>query len=307
MDLGGYLDELTDGDGPLARSGHAHLSSPPPEDMEAIERRWPDIPEDRRAELLGVLSGLAEDSVELDFSDVLRMAMDDPSAKVRGAAVRGLWESEDRTLVRPLARMLASDTDTAVRAAAAMALRPFAERAGAGGLIDRDAARVRAALMDAVKGSGEDAEVARRAIEAAGSLPGPDVDAAVDRAAGSADPGLRQSAIFAMGASGRSEWLPRLAEALGDPEPATRYEAAAALGRIGDPGAAERLVPMLADPDAQVREAAAEALGMVGGQRARDALARCAQVAEGPLREAARAALADAEFEDDPLGLRLEA
>ena len=306
MDLGQYLDELTDGDGPLARSGHEHLSSPQPEDMAQVQRTWPGIPAERRAELIGILAELAEDTVELDFSDVLRMAIGDPCAAVRGAAARGLWECEDRTLIPPLCRLLSSDPEPQVRAAAAMALRPFAERAGAGELIDRDCARLRSALMGALARPGEEAEVIRRALEAAGSLDGEDVAAAIEEAAGAPEPGLRQSALYAMGASGRPGWLPRLVRALGDPEPAMRYEAAGALGRMGGPGAAERLAPLLSDADAQVREAAAEALGMVGDQRARDALARCAEGEDGPLGDAARAALAAARFEEDPLGLRFE-
>ena len=303
MELDTYLDKLAGGEETVSRSGHLNLSSPSPEDLEVIAARWPLIPEATRREVLTSVSALAEDNIELDFTDVLRMALGDSSAPVREVALRGLWECEDRSLIRPLAKILTSDPDPSVRAAAAMALRPFAERAGGGRLIERDEARLRAALMEAIGRSGEDGGVVRRAIEAAGSLGGEDVAAVILDAAGSGDAVIRQSSIYAMGASGSSGWLPRLAHALDDPEPATRYEATWAMGRIGGEAVAARIIPMLDDQDPQVREAAAEALGMIGGQQARAALARCVEGPDEALSEAATAALESVNFENDPLGL----
>ena len=307
MDLGQYLDELTDGDGPLARSGHEHLSSPQPEDMAQVQRTWPRIPADRRAELIGILAELAEDTVELDFSDVLRMAIGDPCAAVRGAAARGLWECEDRAVIRPLLELLAEDAAVEVRAAAATALGRFADLAHEGRLLSRDEARIQKGLMAAIGRGGEEMEVRRRAIEAIAGLDSPDRDRIIRAAYESGDAGLLQSAVYAMGRSSNAKWLSSALRETAHDSPAIRYEAAVACGLLGGEDAAPRLVALAQDEDPQVQLAAVKALGEVGGSLARRALQRCMELGDDALKQAAEEAIANIEFDDDPLALGFRA
>lgn len=301
-----YLEDLTDGEEPLAHSSHLHLSDLAAEELEDFSAAWPDVPVARKTKLLGILTELADDNVELDFSQVFRAAIGDPDGKVRESAVKGLWETEDRALIRPLTRMLARDPEPSVRAATAVTLRRFAERAQAGRLIEKDAARVRAALMSAIGRSDEETEVTRRAIEAASHFESADVDAAIGAAHLSRDPLLRQSALFAMGNSVHLEWMETLIEALGSDDAAVRFEAAGSLGRLGEQSVVAHLVPLLTDDDPQVQVVTATALGAVGGRLAKRALQRCLELGDEPLEQAARAALADVAFEDDPLGVQFE-
>ena len=304
MTLAEYIAELVRGDEPLDHSSHLLLSGLSAEDIDQLSAGLATVPVLRKLDLLGILTDLAEDNVELDFTDVFRLCMSDPDAAVRESAVRGLWESDDRTLIRPLTRLLSRDSSPEVRAAGAMALRRFAENAQEGKLIDRDEQRIRRALMNAIARHGERTQVTRRAIEAASYFEGTDIDEVIEIALGDDNPLMRQSAIFAMGNSVHLEWLPRLIDALRADEPAIRYEAAGAVGRLGGSSSAPHLVPLLKDEDTLVQQAAATALGHLGGQVARQELVKCLESDDEALEQAARAALAVVDFEEDPLGVR---
>jgi HEAT repeat protein len=282
------------------------LSDLADEQLELFANAWVDVSPERKTELLRILTDLAEDNVELNFASVFTIGMSDPDDAVRELAVKGLWESEDRTLIRPLISLLANDPSPAVRAAAAMSLRPFAERAQRGKLIERDAKRVRKALIAAIVRVGDDVEVTRRAVEAVGYFGGDDVDQVITAAQLSGDPLLRQSALFAMGNAGHLVWVQVLINALDDQDAAIRYEAAGALGRLGEGSAVAHLVPLLKDDDVQVQVAVAAALGSIGGDLAKRALRVCLELGDELLEQAARTALTDAEFEDDPLGVKFE-
>jgi HEAT repeat protein len=267
---------------------------------------WPSIQASDKAELLKTLTEMAEDNVELDFTEVFMISMRDSDEWVRESAVRGLWECEDRSLIRPLARMLSTDVSYGARAAAAMALKRFAERAKYGKLINRDVSKVREALMGAIVRTGENSEVIRRSLESVGFFEGDDVDDAIASAYSDSDPLLRQSALYAMGGSNHIGWISTLTEAIHDSDAAVRYEAAGALGRLGEESSESHLIPLLKDDDVQVQIAAATALGSVGGQLGKSALLACLDTGEASLEQAVRSALAELEFEDDPLGIRFE-
>ena len=304
MTLAEYINELVQGNEPLDHSSHLLLTDLSAEDFDHLRAGWAAVPVPRKLELLGILVDLVEDNVDVDFTDVFRMCINDTEAVVRESAIRGLWESEDRTLIRPFTRLLSRDPSPEVQAAGAMALRRFAEKAQEGKLIDRDAQRVRRALMNAIARQGEHSHVTRRAIEAASYFEGTDMDEVIEIALGDDDPLMRQSAIFAMGNSVHLEWLPRLVDALRADEPAIRYEAAGSVGRLGGSSSVPHLVPLLRDEDTLVQQAAATALGHLGGQVARQELLKCLDTSDEALEQAAQAALAVVDFEEDPLGVR---
>lgn len=290
----------------MDHASHQRISDLASEELYEFSASWSDLTKARKGELLGILTELADDNVEMDFTPVFTVGMSDPDPAVRELAIKGLWECQDRALVRPLIKLLSHDPSAPVRAAAAISLRQFAERAQGGKLIPRDTARVRAALMATVLRAGDDPEVTRRAIEAVGYFEGDDVDQVITAAHVAGDSLLRQSALFAMGNTGHPVWKKPLIAALQDEDAGIRYEAAGALGRLGEQSVAAHLVPLLKDDDPQVRVTAAMALGSLGGSLAKRALRVCLELGDEALEQAARAALTLAEFKDDPLGVKFE-
>ncbi len=274
--------------------------------MEEFKATWSTVSEERRRDVLDRLVELSEDNFELDFSIVFKNSLTDNDAEVRVSAVRGLWECEDRTVIRPLLGMLEKDSAMEVRATVAAALGRFAELARDGKLLSRDESRIQKALMTAIGRDGEDMEVRRRAIEAIASLDSPERDRIIEAAYDSGDDGLLQSSIFAMGRSSNADWLPRVVSQTDHESAAIRYEAAVACGLLGEEAVVPHLITLLQDEDHQVQLAAVKALGEVGGSLAKRALNRCKDLGDEALEEAAEEALGNIEFDDDPLALRFE-
>ena len=303
MEFEEFLTELKEGESAPRYSQLLQLSGMTPESQETFEAAWSTLAPQRKRETLDRMAELSEDNLELDFDSVFRTALADGDAGVRADAVRGLWECEDRTVVRPLLAVLEKDSAVEVRAAAATALGRFADLAREGKLLSRDEERIQKALLAAIGRDGEDMEVRRRAIEAIASLDSPERDRIIRAAYESGDAGLLQSSIHAMGRSSSSQWLPDALRESGNESPAIRYEAAVTCGHLGDETVVPELITMVQDEDAQVRLAAVRALGEVGGPLAKQALLKCLELGDEALKQAAEEAIANIEFDDDPLAL----
>ena len=304
LSLEGYLNDLRDQHKPLRHSGLLQLSSLSPEELVEFKAMWSSLSQGRKSEVLSKLVELTEDNLELDFSAVYRACLGDEDHAVREAATRGLWECDDRVIIRPLISLVRDDPSTEVRAAAAISLGKFAEMAQEGKLIERDAEKVRDALLAVIEDEGEDPEARRRAIEAVASFDSPEVEQIIQEAYQSGDDRLRQSAIFAMGRSSDPQWLPIILEEMRHEDPAIRYEATSACGQLGDESNVPHVISLIQDEDSQVQVSAVQALAAIGGMLAKRALLQCQRLGDELLEEAAEAALSNIEFDEDPLGFR---
>ncbi len=305
MNLKAYLQELADSARPLAISRLTSLSSLDADETSHLVDAWPELELTRRQRVIQELIDLAEDNVELDFDRVFFVALGDSDAEVRRNAVRGLWEHESRDLIDPLADLLETDTDPAVRAEAALGLGRFVLQAEFGVLHRADAERVESALRRAAEDTAEVVEVRGRALESIGASSRPWVRDLIEEAFDSDDRRRRISAVHAMGRSCNADWLPTLVRELENEDPEIRYEAVCACGSIADEAAMSHLLPLLYDEDVEVQEAAIGALGEIGGSLAKEALKEMLEGPDERVREAALAALAEIDFDEDPLGVRM--
>ena len=302
MTLEKFLKDLADEEKPLKHSGLLQLSGLTPEEVAGFEMAWPSLSQARKCEVLSKLAGLGEDNLELDFTAVFGASLRDDNDKVREKAVRGLIECEDRVMIRPLIELLKNDPSPQVKATAAISLGKFAEMAQEGKLLARDAERIREALLSAIDHEQEDGEVRRRAIEAVASFNSQEVEHIIRQAYHSSYLTLKQCAIYAMGRSSDTQWLPTVVDETHHEDPAIRYEAANAAGRLGDESTVPHLIRLIQDEDFQVQLSAVAALGAIGGSLAKRALLQCLKMGEDALEDAAQAALANLEFDEGPLG-----
>ena len=303
MTLERYLNDLSEEGKPLRHSSLLQLTGLSLEEVAEFELAWESVSNGRKRDALTRMFELGEDNLELDFTAVFVSCLGDDDELVREQATRGLWDCDDRTIIRPLISLLKDDQYANVRAAAATTLGKFAEMAQNGKLLKRDASKIQEALLSAT----DDAEldVRRRAIEAVGSFNTPEIEQIILEAYHSGDLKLKQSAIFAMGRSSDSEWLSIILEEMRDEEPAIRYEAAGACGQLGDATTVPDLIHLIADDDLQVQISVVQALGAVGGLLAKQALLRCVRMGDDDVIEAARVALDNIEFDKDPLGFHV--
>ncbi len=299
--LAEFLMGLADEERAVKSSELLRLSGLGTDERPDLRRGWETIGTERRREVISRLVELAEDSVEADFHSVFSYCLEDPDPVVRELAVSGLWETDDRVVISLFIARLEQDSDEAVRAAAAMALGRFATLAECGELLDRDGHRVNQALLWCLRNGKESMEVRRRALEAAGAFNSEEVRGLVSRAYESDAPAMRQSAVFAMGRSADSRWLPVIFHEMGSADPAMRYEAANACREMGEEEAVPHLAALAHDPDQQVQLSAIQALGGIGGAEARKVLRRYVRSPDDSIREAAEEALRVMDIVDAPL------
>ena len=302
MTLPDLLTDLTDLEKPVTYSGLLQLSDLPVEGLAELKTVWSNLPTERRRETVRKLIELADDNVEFDFSSIFKSCLTDGDDAIREMAAKGLWEAEDRALIRPLVKLLENDTCAEVRASAAMSLKNFAVMAQNGKLLSRDGDRIRQALLAAARSPTEDIDVRRRAIEAVASFNTSETNIALREAYESDNPTLVQSAIFGMGQSSNADWLPTVVDEMTNPLPAVRFEAVTACGLLGEERVVPHLVRLLRDDDAEVRLASIKAIGLIGGPVAKNVLQQHLSDDDEAIEEAAREALISLAFEDDPLG-----
>jgi len=288
------LKHLAEAAQPLSVAKLYALSNLDRDDLAQVQAMWPAMPGDRRASVVRHLADIVETNFEVNFEPVFRMALADPEASVRQAALDGLAEEDDPTLIPTLVTLMQSDPAQDVRATAASSLGHLVYL---GEIEEIPAARIAPALaaLRAVIASDEALEIRRRAVEALSFSGEQDVPEIIRNAYASPDKAMRASAVFAMGSSADDQWIATIISELEAQSPAMRYEAARAAGELEARTAVPTLARLLDDPDAEAQMMAVWALGQIGGDRARKLLTGIAQGDDEALAEAATEALQELE------------
>lgn len=301
MALRAYLEELVQDGAPIRYAELVELSCLAPDEMDIVRNAWPRIAPERRLALVSRLVETSDDNVDIDFSQIFKLALQDDGEKVRAKAVSGLWECDERPLMTMFLRMLQYDPSMEVRTAAAQAMGKYAELAEDGKLLPNDRLRIQTALLPLVEDEGGPLELRRRALESAGVFTDAKVSHLIRWAYRHPDPRMQQSAIYAMGRNANPEWMSTIQSALEREEPALRYEAAQACGELGAEEMIPHLLPLLQDEDLQVRLSSINALGAIGGSMAKKALRVCVRSDDETVSQTASEALESLELEEDPL------
>jgi HEAT repeat protein len=305
LSLETLLPHLEQEDASLSTTELAGLSGLRGNDRERFLGVWRGLSIQRRRNVIDRLADLAEDSVELDFNAVYLIGVLDDDVQVRADSIKALWEYEGSDLIAVLLRLL-SDREALVRGEAALGLGRFLLRAE---LMERDddrAGEIEEALRGVIHDSAELAEVRGRALEAIGVRGHEWVRDLIEEAYGGGERRLQISAVHAMGRNADLDWLPTILEEMHSDDPEMRFEAAAAAGGIADEEALQELGALTVDDDVEVQEAAIAAIGQIGGPAARSMLLSIAsETKDERVLESVRDALSEADFVEDPLGVKL--
>ena len=253
------------------------LSDLSAEDLSKFKAVWSETKEQRRSALARHMADITEDNYLVDFSPIFAYLMTDESPNVKIAALDGTWDSEDTRLIAPIIELMAKDSDVHVRAAAARALAHYILLAEWGQIESAHSGFIVDALLAELAEPTTPVEVRRAALEAVASADHPAIAQYILEAYEDGAEGLQLSAIFAMGNSADSVWLPTLEQELTSPSADFRAEAARACGMIGDSRAIDVIEELLNDEDPDVTVAAIYALGQIGGDRAFDILSDLAE------------------------------
>lgn len=241
------------------------------EELGLLTRIWPDLSTARRLGLLEDMETLADSNTVMHFDAVNRIALGDEDARVRLAAVRSLWPSEQPALVPKLFDLLDHDEDTQVRAQAAAALGRFIYLGEVGKIPEATLKQTEERLLDVTE-SDADELIRRRALESLGYSSRAEVPDLIEEAYESDDDEWIGSALFAMGRSADDRWAPLVIERLNDSSVELSREAARAAGELELSEALPALVDLLQDEDSELRLAAAWSLSLIGGNGVAEAL-----------------------------------
>ena len=274
----------------------SHLS---PDQVRRFEERWIGLSEHEKLALLESLRSEESDNFRCEFNAIYHLAMDDASARVRQRAIESTIEDDSRWLLEKLLATLRGDEGPDIRAAAARALGPLAQRAELEDLPYTDGTELRETLLAVAARGSERLDVRGEALASAGYFSAEPVQRALREAFW--DEGLRLYAMRGMGHSADPRWLEALLEQCEDNDDVVRQTAARAAGEIGDEEAVETLTELLEDPSLEVRLAAIEALGEIGGDEAKNALVYAMEDGSDVIRQAAETALEEIESYDQPL------
>jgi HEAT repeat protein len=264
---------------------------------------WIEFDGSRRFLIITELTELANDSVDLNFDAIYKIALRDEEPELRSAALKGLNEYDGRDLIAVLVDVLRNDPDTDVRREAAVTLGRYALAAELGQLALDDLAVIREALFESAEDLEEDEIVRGRAIEALGAISGEETENLIESIYEEDSMWLKIGAVDAMGRSCNPMWIPLILREMESVVPEMRHAAAFAAGEIGERDAVEALKRMaVMDPDREVQLAAVHSLGEIGGSQAKVALKAVLFEGEESLEEAVQEAISEIEFNEDPLG-----
>lgn len=276
------LEQLFTAD-PLPLELLYRLSDMSDADEAGFWKAWTAVADERRRVIMRHLADISEENFVVDYVPIFNNAIHDSFAPVRVAALDGLWDATNVGLVRPIIRLMQTDEDVNVRAAAASALAHYVLLAEWGQVPASISPAIVEALLAEYDKPDMEMTVKRSALEALGAANHPRVASIIENAYENPQLDIQMSAVFAMGNSADPRWLPTVIGEMQNPSEDMRAEAARAAGSIGGSDAVEALADLLMDEDLAVSLAAVEALGQIAGDRPTELL---------------QALLEDSDFED---------
>ena len=243
-------------------------------DLVTFQSTWLTLSLKRRTDLVAHLLDLAQNDIELNFNAIFRVILTDSEELIRLAAIAGLGEEDQASLIDPLLAMLKADSSERVRAAAADALGRFALLSAVERLSKQRHTQIYKALLSTFRAAPEESIVHQAALRSLGYMLNDTVAMYIRAAYASDIPALRRSAIIAMGRSEDRQFAEFVRQELSALEPEPRLAAAEASGELEDEDAVKELKILLDDHDSRVRKAALTALAQIGNQEAHTLLSQ---------------------------------
>ncbi len=233
--------------------------------LDEIQKIWPDIPDQRRLEIISEVELVSKSNYLLSFQTLCQFIMNDHLSHVREVAIRALWEYEDKSLITKFLDLLETDPDVDVRAASTTALGRYVYLGEIEKIPPETLNLIVDRLRDLASASGATI-VKRRALESLGYSGNSAVPGLIDEAYRSGKEDFVCSALVAMGRSANPRWAPIVLDELTSDSPEVCLEAIKAAGELELQEGTETLINYLDDEDSDIRMAAIWALSNIGGK-----------------------------------------
>jgi HEAT repeat protein len=300
MGLDEFLNQLPeDDDESINYASLPELSKLTGPEAEEFGQLWLEWTPERVLDIVDRMVALSEEQSDVEFESIYKQGLIYASAKVRLSSLKGLEETSDRALLRPLTALLTTDPVSEVRAAAAIPLAYLAVMAEEGKLGSKASVSLVEVLYGVLDDEREIQDVKLKALEAVAVFRDDRLTAHIEAAWKSGDIGGRQSSLFAMGKTSDPRWIDKVLSDLDHDVVSVRYEATMAMGELGDEEHLKALDVSLDDADLTVQLAAISAVERIGGEEAKTQLQRLLVSPEPRVVELVQQALQTLKDEDD--------
>jgi HEAT repeat protein len=142
------------------------LSDLSPEDLERFWQRWPTVNSERRRVIARHMADIVEDDFVVDFAPYFKQFLQDEAAPVKIAALDGVWDATDTTLIEPIIHLLQTAENVEVQTAAAGALAHFVLLSEWGEISPNISLRIVTPLLAVYEDGDTAVSVKRAALEA---------------------------------------------------------------------------------------------------------------------------------------------
>ncbi len=266
------IREILLGNEPVSVKHLYYLTDLSPEDLETFYEIWPEIEPERRRIIIRHLVDITEESYHVDFSDLFAHCLSDPSSEVRKAALDGLWDSERVSLIGSILEICRNDPDDEVKRLAVATLGHYVLLGEWEVIQPKHTRPIIDLLMEILEETDSNQKIWRAALESVASATHARVADHIEDAYDSGDTKLQISAIYAMGQTADTRWLPIILDETQSHLVEMRIEAARAAGAIGSSDAISQLSDLIDDEDLEVKMAAINAIGEIGSDVGRKIL-----------------------------------
>jgi hypothetical protein len=300
MGLDEFLNQLPeDDDAPIIWASLPELSKLTTPEAEEFGELWLEWTSDRVLEMVNRMVALCDEQPDVEFEAIYKQGLAHPSVEVRISSLKGLEESVDRTLIRPIGQLLTDDPSVEVRVAAAIPLAFLTALAQTGKLGAKDEIVLTRLLYGVLEDEREVQDVKLKVLEAVSVFDDERLPGYIESAWALDDVGARQSSLFAMGRTSDPRWISHVLPDLEHDVASIRYEAAMAMGEIGDEENLAALQASLDDSDLTVQLAAISAVERIGGAVAKSQLEQLLVSTEPRVVELVQQALQTMKDEED--------
>ncbi len=248
------------------------LSDVPADDLSRFWQKWTQASSQRRQVLVRHMADIAEENFVVDFGPYFREFLHDKAVPVRVAALDGLWDTTDVSLVDPIMKLLQTDESVEVQMAAAAALAHFVLMSEWGEVSSQVSPRIVERLLQVYEAEETAVSVKCAALEAMAPANYPRLIELIETAYQDPLAEMRQSAVFAMGSNADTRWMPIILQEMNNLEADMRAEAARAAGLIGSSDAVEQLAEIAGEDDEDIALVAITSLGQIGSEEAQEIL-----------------------------------
>jgi hypothetical protein len=241
-------------------------------ELEAVNKAWLSLSTSRKYTLLENLDDLAHSTTLVDFEPIYQLGLEDEDANVRQVAIRGLWDSENPALIRPLLLTALNQDEVEVAAEAAIALGHFLLLAVIAKISAARGEEIKQALIEVFLQEDAPEEVRQAAIQSLGYAADETISDLIQSAYDQGGNAWISAGLAAMGHSGEARWAKQVIDQLDSPDSDIRLQAVKAAGELELEGAEELLLTYLKESDENIRHAAIWSLSEIGDKGTQGAL-----------------------------------